>query len=222
VALVTLVTRVTPFDGGEKYFIQIIIMKLYLVTGHGTQQGRSMIDIAQQAVAGGVEMVWLHERDMNDEQLAVVARELHERLRPAGVPMILMDHVEVAQAVDAEGVVIGCGGMQYAEARKIMGSEKIIGLSCNTIEQVKTANDIDVDFIAISPLFGGKDAFGLDGLKEAKRVSRHQVCAIGGIDASNIRDVRDAGADSAAVRSAIVEPANPMKAASVLRFLIDN
>lgn len=181
-----------------------------------------MVDIAEQAVAGGVEMVRLREPDMNDEQLTAIARKLHERLKPTGVPMILTDHVEVAKAVDAEGVLIGYGGVSYAEARRIMGEGKIIGLSCSNMQQVVEANDFDVDFIALSPMFGREGAFGLDGLREAKRLSRHEVCATGGIDASNIRDVRNAGADGVAVRSAIVEPANPMKAASVLKFLINN
>jgi len=203
-------------------------MKLYLVTGHGTQQGRSVVDIAEQAVAGGVEIVQLREKDMSDEEMIVLARELHERLLPTGVPLIINDRVNVAKAIDAEGVHVGQSDMAYAEARRILGPDKIIGLSCENMQQVIAANDLDVDYIAVSPVFSTPTKtntaapFGLEGLREACKVSNHKVCAIGGINASNIREIRDAGADSAAVVSAIVEPANPMKAASVLKFLINN
>lgn len=203
-------------------------MKLYLVTGHGTQQGRSVIDIAIQAVAGGVDIVQLREKDMPDEEMIEMAGRLHELLKPTGVPLIINDRVNVAMAVDAEGVHVGQSDMDYAKARRLLGPDKIIGLSCENMQQVVEANNLDVDYIAVSPVFSTPTKtdtaapFGLEGLREAKRLSSHEVCAIGGINASNIRDIRDAGADSAAVVSAIVESANPMKAASVLKFLINN
>lgn len=203
-------------------------MELYLVTGHSTQQGRSLTDIVMQAVAGGVDMVQLREKEMTDDEMTELARELHEKLLPTGIPLIINDRVNVAKAVDAEGVHVGQSDMAYAEARRILGRDKIIGLSCENMQQVADANAMDVDYIAVSPVFATPTKtdtappFGLEGLSEARKISRHKVVAIGGINGSNIREIRDAGADSAAVVSAIVEAANPTKAASELKLLIDN
>ncbi len=203
-------------------------MKLYLVTGHCSRQVKSVIDIVMQAVAGGVDMVQLREKDMSDEEMTKLAQELHERLKPTGVPLIINDRVNVAKAIDAEGVHVGQSDMAYVEARKIMGPDKIIGLSCENMQQVIEANDLDVDYIGISPVFSTPTKtdtaapFGLEGLREACGLSRHEIVAIGGINAANIKDISDAGADSAAVVSAIVEAVDPMKAASELKSLIEN
>ena len=173
-------------------------------------------------------MVQLREKEMSDEEMILLARQLHEKLKPTGVPLIINDRVNVAMAVDAEGVHVGQSDMAYKDARRILGPNKIIGLSCENMQQVVEANDFDVDYIGISPVFSTPTKtdtaapFGLEGLREARRISRHEIVAIGGINVSNIRDIRDAGADSAAVVSAIVESANPMTAASVLKSLIIN
>lgn len=199
-----------------------------MVTGHSTQQGRSLTDIVMQAVAGGVDMVQLREKEMTDDEMTELARELHEKLLPTGIPLIINDRVNVAKAIDAEGVHVGQSDMAYAEARKILGKDKIIGLSCENMQQVADANSMDVDYIAVSPVFATPTKtdtappFGLEGLREARKISRHKVVAIGGINGSNIREIRDAGADSAAVVSAIVEAANPTKAASTLKLLINS
>lgn len=203
-------------------------MKLYLVTGHSLQQNHSVIDMAMQAVAGGVDMVQLREKEMSDEEMILLARQLHEKLKPTRVPLIINDRVNVAMAVDAEGVHVGQSDMAYKDARCLLGPNKIIGLSCENMQQVIDANYFDVDYIGISPVFNTSTKtdtatpFEIEGLREARRISRHEIVAIGGINASNIRDIRDAGADSAAVVSAIVESANPMTAASVLKSLINN
>lgn len=203
-------------------------MKLYLVTGHCSHQDKSVVDIVMQAVRGGVDMVQLREKDMTDEEMADLARRLHERLKPTGVPLIINDRVNVAKAIDAEGVHVGQSDMSYAEVRKILGPDKIIGLSCENMQQVIEANDLDVDYIGVSPVFSTPTKtdtaapFGLEGLREACRLSRHEIVAIGGINVSNICDIRDAGADSAAVVSAIVDSADPMKAASDLKSLIQH
>lgn len=203
-------------------------MELYLVTGYCTQHGKSITDIVMQAVAGGVDMVQLREKEMSDEEMTILARELHEKLLPTGVPLIINDRVNVAKTIDAEGVHVGQSDMAYAEARKILGQGKIIGLSCENMQQVADANSMDVDYIAVSPVFATPTKtdtampFGLKGLREARKISRHKVVAIGGINATNIKEIRDAGADSAALVSAIADSENPMEAASVLKFLIEN
>lgn len=203
-------------------------MELYLVTGHCTQHGKSITDIVMQAVAGGVDMVQLREKEMSDEEMTRLACELHEKLLPTGVPLIINDRVNVAKAIDAEGVHVGQSDMAYAEARKILGRGKIIGLSCENMQQVKDANSMDVDYIAVSPVFATPTKtdtaipFGLEGLREARKISRHKIVAIGGINASNIRAIRDAGADSAALVSAIADSANPMEASSALKLLIED
>jgi len=173
-------------------------------------------------------MVILHERDMADADLIPLAQNLHEKLKPTGTPLIIYDRLSVAQAINAEGLHIAQSNTPCSIARQTLGADKIIGLSCNSLQQVISANDFNIDYIALTPIFNSPESdptsapLGLDALRMARKLSNHKVVAFGGIDASNIRDVQNAGADAAAVLSAIVEPANPMKAASVLKFLINN
>lgn len=200
------------------------LLRLYLVTDRGLSMGRDMVDIVREAVAGGVTMVQLREKDCPMRDFVALGRELVALLRPLGVPLIINDRVDVALACDADGVHIGQSDMPYDIARRLLGPDRIIGLSVESMDDIVAANALDVDYVGVSPVFATSTKtdtarpFGLDGLREAVRLSVHPTVAIGGMNARTAADVMACGTDGIAVVSAIVSAESPREAA---RELID-
>lgn len=201
-------------------------LKLYLVTNRGLSLGRSLEEVVSEAVAGGVTMVQLREKDTSTGEFIRLACKLSDLLRPLGIPLIINDRVDVALAADADGVHIGQSDMPYEIARKLLGPDKIIGLSVENMNDLLRANELDVDYIGISPVYGTPtktdtaEPFGLDGLRKAVELSVHPTVAIGGMNASTISDVISAGADGVAVVSAICSADSPRLAANELMNII--
>ena len=201
-------------------------LKLYLVTDRGLSLGRPLEEIVSEAVAGGVTMVQLREKDAATGEFVELGRRLMSLLKPLEVPLIINDRVDVALAVDADGVHIGQSDMSYADARRLLGPDKIIGLSVESFEDLEAANKLDVDYIGISPVYGTPtktdtaEPFGLEGLKEAVRLSLHHTVAIGGMNTTTIGDVIAAGTDGVAVVSAICSAASPRAAAAELAAIV--
>lgn len=208
---------VKPFD-----------LSLYLVTDRPLSGGRDMAWIVREAAAGGVTMVQLREKECSTAEFVQLARELKAALTPLGIPLIINDRVDVALAVDADGVHIGQSDMPYATARKLLGSDKIIGLSVETMDEVIAANALDVDYIGISPVYATPTKtdtltpFGLDGVDEVMRCSRHRCVAIGGMNRDTVGEVIAHGVEGVAVVSAIVAAPSPREAAAELAGIIRN
>lgn len=194
-------------------------LRLYLVTDRSFLNGRQLEDVVMQAVAGGVTMVQLREKHISTQDFVNLALRLKEKLRGTGVPLIINDRVDVALAVDADGVHIGQSDMDYPTARKLLGKEKIIGLSVESFEDIEVANRLDVDYIGVSPVFATPTKtdtakpFGIDGLREAVKRSVHPTVAIGGMNLANVNEVMNTGTDGVAVVSAIMGADNPKQVA---------
>lgn len=203
------------------------ILKLYLVTDRDLSLGRSLEEVVSEAVAGGVTIVQLREKDASTGEFVELAFRLKDLLRPYNVPLIINDRVDVALAVDAEGLHIGQSDMPYEIARKLLGPDKIIGLSVENMDDLLEANKLDVDYIGISPVFGTPtktdtaEPFGLEGLRKAVEISAHPTVAIGGMNTSTIGDVMAAGTDGVAVVSAICSAESPRLAAKGLVKIIE-
>lgn len=197
-------------------------LRLYLVTERGMLRGRDLTDVVMQAVEGGVTMVQLREKDISTREFIELAQALKSVLMRTRVPLIINDRVDVALAVDADGVHIGQSDMPYDIARRMLGSDKIIGLSVENFAEIEEANRLDVDYIGVSPVFATPTKtdtampFGLDGLREAVRRSLHPSVAIGGINMSNFRSVLSTGTNGIAVVSAIMDSDNPREASRLL------
>lgn len=203
-------------------------LKLYLVTDRGLcPEGRSLVQTVKEAVEGGVTMVQLREKDIDTRTFIEEALELKALLGPLGVPLIINDRVDVALASDADGVHIGQSDMPYAIARRLLGPDRIIGLSVENMDQVAQADALDVDYIGVSPVFATPTKtdtarpFGLEGLREAVKLSHHPTVAIGGMNALTAADVMAAGTDGIAVVSAIIAAPDPRAAAEELKNIVD-
>lgn len=199
---------------------------LYLVTDRPLCLGKHLEDVVAAAVSGGVTVVQLREKSSQTKEFIDLAQMVQRLLKPLHIPLIINDRIDVALAVNADGIHIGQNDMPYDMARGLMGPEAVIGLSVETMEQAEQAEELDVDYLGVSPIFSTPTktdtytAWGLDGLTDLKGKSRHTLVAIGGLNASNARQVVQAGADGIAVVSAICSARDPGQAAHELLNII--
>ena len=203
------------------------IKDLYLVTDRDLCGGRPLDEIVLAAVRGGAACVQLREKNLPTRAFVEEARRVKELLAPFQVPLIINDRIDVALAVAAEGVHIGQEDMPYPLARRILGKGIIIGLSVETWADVELAEELDVDYLGISPIFetptktDTKGSWGLEGIARIRAYSRHPLVAIGGLNAANAGAAMQAGADGVAVVSAICAAPAPFLAARELCGIIN-
>lgn len=203
------------------------ILKLYLVTDRPLAGERDIEWIVREAVEGGCTIVQLREKHTDTGEFVALAKRLKSALSPYNVPLIINDRIDVALASDADGVHIGQSDMPYDIARKLLGPDKIIGLSIENFEQLEQANKLDVDYVAASPVFGTPTKtdtatpWGLGKLAEFNRRSLHPTVGIGGMNENTIGDVIACGTDGVAVVSAIVAAESPKNASRKLRQIVE-
>ncbi|MBI9084551.1 MAG: thiamine phosphate synthase [Desulfobacterales bacterium] len=191
---------------------------VYLVTDRQLCGSRGVEATVSEAVRGGAAWVQLREKTATTREFIKTALRLKTLLAPLRVPLLINDRVDVAQAAGADGVHLGQDDMPWAYARQILGPDAIIGLSVETWADVEAAQDQDIDYLGVSPIYATptktdtKAAWGLDGLSRIRSFSRHPLVAIGGIDADNAARVVHAGTDCIAVVSAICAAPDPFAA----------
>jgi thiamine-phosphate pyrophosphorylase len=199
---------------------------LYLVTDRQLCGARSLEDVALQALQGGVSCVQLREKEVSTRFFVEEAQKVKSLTAQFKVPLIINDRLDVALAAHADGIHIGQEDMPYKEARRFMGPRAIIGLSVETWDDVVTAQELDVNYLGVSPVFetptktDTKGSWGLEGLAGIKAYSRHPLVAIGGLNAANAEDAIMAGADCIAVVSAICAAPDPLQASRQLNTII--
>lgn len=195
---------------------------LYLVTDRPLCLGRDLEDVVSQAIAGGASMVQLREKTAGTREFVELARRLHELLRPLAVPLLINDRVDVALAAGVDGVHLGQSDMEYADARRILGHNALIGLTIDSEEQLVEANALDVDYLGVGPVFptatktDHAPVWGVEGIARARELSRHAFVAIGAVKAETAASIIQAGADGIAVVSAICSAPDPGEAAAEL------
>jgi thiamine-phosphate pyrophosphorylase len=200
---------------------------LMLVTDRGLAAGRTLDEIVESAVRGGVTIIQLREKEAATREFVALGRRLAELLRPRRIPLIVNDRVDVAMAVLADGVHLGTSDMAPVDARSLLGPKAIIGLTVETVDQATAADLLDVDYLGVSPVFatstkGDASApWGIGGLWRLRPLTRKPLVAIGGIGPANAARVLEAGADGLAVVSAICAAADPEAAARELRAIVD-
>lgn len=193
--------------------------KLYLVTDRSKfEDDDSFLDAVAASLAGGVDILQLREKSANAKQFVELAKRVRELCSIYNTLFIINDRVDVAQIVDADGVHVGQDDIDVFSARKILGQDKIIGLSTHAPEQALKAVEIGADYIGVGPVFEtptkpGKKSVGLEYVEWASKNIEIPFFAIGGIDLSNVDEVTKAGATRIALVRAIINAENPKKAA---------
>lgn len=199
---------------------------IYLVTDRALCGPRTLDEVIIAAIGGGVRYVQLREKNVTTRFFVEEARRIKLLLKPFRVPLIINDRVDVALAVAAEGVHLGQDDMPCSLARKLLGKGAVIGLSVECWEDVVRAQEQDVNYLGVSPIFptptktDTKACWGLSGLAQIKAYSRHPLVAIGGINATNAAAIIRAGADCLAAVSAICAASDPGQAAARLAVII--
>ncbi|KAK9728042.1 thiamine biosynthetic bifunctional enzyme [Basidiobolus ranarum] len=204
---------------------------LYLVTDRGLlPEGVSLVDNVREALNGGVTLVQLREKNTETKEFIEVGREIHQLTKQAGVPLLINDRIDVALALDCEGVHIGQDDMPIELARQFLGPDKIIGVTASNLEECQDAINRGADYIGLGTVFPTqtkeikKDILGIEGVRKVLEVIADNdipVVCIGGIDESNIERalLKTAGKKSlagVALVSAIIASREPQKAAERL------
>lgn len=199
--------------------------RLYLVTDD-QQDLATLKHVVKKAVEGGVTMVQIREKHGDVRAFIERAQAVKSILKETGVPLIINDRVDVALAVDADGVHLGQSDMPAEIARQLIGPNKILGLSIENEAQLAKAGDLPIDYIGLSAIFATptktntKKHWGIEGLKQALGSTSLPIVAIGGINESNIPELNDTGVHGLALVSAICHAKDPKAASEYLLGLM--
>jgi thiamine-phosphate pyrophosphorylase len=207
----------------------MIDFNLYLITDRKQlPPGRSLVETVAAALEGGVRAVQLREKDLSAAELYPLARELRELTARYGARLLINDRLDVAQAVEADGVHLGGHSLPVAAARKILGPEKLIGVSTHRPEEVSAVQRDGADFVTFGPVYftPSKAAFGepvgLDQLREVCAAAPLPVFALGGVTLRHLAELRTAECHRVALISAIFAAADPAIAAAAILARIGN
>ncbi|MBV4419835.1 thiamine phosphate synthase [Clostridium tyrobutyricum] len=197
---------------------------LYLVTDRRFIGGKPLKKAVEEAIIGGVTLVQIREKSASTREFYNVALEVKQVTDHYNVPIIINDRIDIAQAIDADGVHLGQSDMPLSIARKILGDKKIIGISTGTIEEALEAESGCADYIGIGTIFNTgtkKDTdnpLGVAGLKKVYDSVNIPAVAIGGINHENFKDILSTGVDGIAVVTAILRSKDITSAAKQLKI----
>ena len=194
---------------------------LYFVCG-SRPGGRRLEDVLAPALSSGVDVFQLRQKGGDDETIRRAAEVARDLCAEAGALFILNDRPDLAAAVDADGVHVGQDDVPVREARAIVGPDRIVGLSTHSEAQADAADGAGVDYFAVGPVHAtptkeGRPAIGLDPVRHAAATATAPWFAIGGIDATNVHEVLEAGARRIVVVRAIAEAEDPGRATRTLK-----
>jgi len=191
---------------------------LYLVTDRGMTQGRDLLWVLQQALDGGVKGIQLREKDLVGRELfflAEAARKLTQRYHAL---LLINDRIDIALAVDADGVHLSTASIPIESARALLGRQQLLGASTHSLEEAQEAERNGADFVLFGPVYftPSKASYGSpQGLAALKKVVEKlslPIYAIGGIKLENIADTRRTGVRGVALISAVMSAADPENA----------
>ena len=181
---------------------------LYAVTDRHWLNGRSLRQVVEESLDGGVTMVQLREKQLEEGTFLEEAKELQALCRQRRIPFLVNDNVDIALAMNADGVHVGQSDMEALDVRKKLGPDKIIGVSAQTVEQALLAQAHGADYLGVGAVFptGSKDdavEVPFETLKAICQAVHIPVVAIGGISKANVEELKGSGICGVAVISAI-------------------
>lgn len=182
---------------------------LYLVTDRKILAGRDLYECVEQAILGGTSLLQLREKDVSSKDFYEIAQRVKVIAAKYKVPFIINDRLDIALAVDADGLHIGQDDMPLSVARKLLGPDKIIGMSASSISEALTAEKEGADYLGVGAMFTtptkkDADSVTLSQLAKIKAAVHIPVVAIGGINEDNVKSVINTGVDGVSVVSAIL------------------
>jgi thiamine-phosphate pyrophosphorylase len=181
-----------------------------------------------EAVDGGVTLVQLRAKKLKTRELLDTSSKVVEILRVKNIPLIINDRIDIALSCEADGVHLGQHDLPLPIARKILGRNRVIGISVNTVKEAIEAEKQGADYLGVGPIFFTqtkkdlKPLLGLKGFRSIRKRVNLPVLAIGGINAENARELIEAGADGVAVVSAILTAEDIRQATRELKEAIEH
>ncbi|ATD55535.1 thiamine phosphate synthase [Clostridium chauvoei] len=188
-------------------------LKLYLVTDTSILEGRDFYECIEDALKGGVTMLQLREKDCSGKEFLEKAIKLRELTKKYNVEFIINDRVDIALLCDADGVHVGQSDIPANEVRKLIGPNKILGVSARTIEEARKAKDDGADYLGVGAMFGTNTKLdakhvSIETLKEIKKEVNIPIVAIGGLNLDNMELIKECNIEGYAVISAILRKDN--------------
>ena len=180
---------------------------LYAIVDTSLLRGRPLTNILRELLKGGCKLIQLRAKKLSSGEFFALAKEARQLTREAGAIFIVNDRADIALACGADGVHLGQDDLPLYAARKLLGKEKIIGVSTHDLAQASEAEKAGADYIGFGPIFGtatketGYSPRGLEMLRQIRKEVKLPIVAIGGITESNVAEVWKTGADAAAIIS---------------------
>ena len=207
-----LIARITRRDKAAR------IYGLYTVIDSDCLKGRNIIEVASQVLAGGVKLIQMRDKNSSKKELLTLAIALKKLCVENEALLIINDHLDIALASDADGLHVGQEDLPVKAARAFLPIDKLIGCSVTSVNEAQKAKEDGADYLACGAIYATSTkpncpVVGLDELREIKKAVDMPLVAIGGINIENIPDIFAAGADAAAVISAVVLARSPERAA---------
>ena len=198
---------------------------LYLVTDSRWLGERTLWDSVEEAILGGVTLVQLREKKISSKEYLELAQRVKEVTDRHDIPLIINDRIDIALAIDADGVHLGPEDLPVPIARKLLGDGKIIGSSAASVDEALLFQAQGADYLGVGAVFPtatkrGTEKVGLEDLRGIKSAVHIPVVAIGGINAENAKLVMETGVDGVAVVSAIMDQTDIREAARQLLSLL--
>lgn len=200
---------------------------LYLVLSEDACINHSYLKVAEEAIKGGVDIIQLREKNISTELFLEKAFRLMELTKKYNIPLIINDNLEVAIAIDADGIHVGNNDMSPSYINKVWPN-KMIGYSIEYLHQLNNNEITFAHHLGVSPVFSTstkKDTvveWGISGIKQIRKLTNKPLIGIGNMNLTNINDVINAGINSIAVVSAICQSKDPYKEAILLKSRIIN
>ncbi|MBU5614339.1 thiamine phosphate synthase [Geomonas azotofigens] len=203
-----------------------IDFNLYLITGRGETLGRNLEFVVEEALRGGVRAVQLRDKGTSTKELYETAQELRRLTSRYGAKLFVNDRVDVALAVDADGVHIGSSSLPLYKVRRLLGERKLIGVSCHNQTQAITAQEMGADFITFGPVYYTPskaeygEPVGIEKLNKVAQMLQIPVFALGGVNLDNCAEAVAGDVRGIALISAILSAPEPREAAKKLLALL--
>lgn len=197
---------------------------LYLCTDRKLMSTNTLEEAVEQAILGGCSLIQLREKQSSSREFFEMAKRIKAITDRYRVPLIINDRIDVALAVDAAGVHLGQEDIPAKEARRIMGEEKVIGVSARTVELARKAVEDGADYLGVGAMFatstkGNAKVIGKEKLKEIRAAVSIPIVAIGGINHSNAAQLVDTGINGLAVVSSVIGASDIQAAARKMRTI---
>jgi len=195
---------------------------MYFITDSTNYSEEEFLYRVEEACKGGVTLIQLREKERTTREYLALAEKVHKITQRYDIPLIIDDRVDIALAVNAEGVHVGQSDMPVHIARKLMGDDKIIGATTKTVPQAVEAYEQGADYLGVGAIYPTTTKVktvltSVDTLKEIVKAVPIKVNAIGGLNKENIHVLKGSGIDGICVVSAIMKAENPCIAAKELR-----